>query len=144
MFVLDLGVAGAAWATTISQTVEMGLILAVQIRAGLVLRTVRARHILALWKLGFRSECSSSSRWGRCAVLAAMVAHLSEREMAAHQNRHPGDRLLVPAGLCLGRVVLRVGGAGNGDAVEELVLPVFRLGLRVVSAYTGVLHTRPR
>ncbi|MCS6914199.1 MAG: MATE family efflux transporter [Myxococcales bacterium] len=80
---LGWGVAGAAWAAVISQGVEAALLghLRGIPRSG----RVHAEHLRALWKVGLPTGVQFLLEIGAFTLLAALIAALSEAEMAAHQ-----------------------------------------------------------
>lgn len=85
IFPCGLGVAGAALATVIAQSVETFILFGTQIREGMSIWRTRWRHAVAVWKLGWPSAVQWMMEMGAFSALAVMISMYSEVEMAAHQ-----------------------------------------------------------
>jgi MATE family multidrug resistance protein len=135
IFPLGLGVAGAAWATVIAQTVEPMILAAFQHRAGWGVTAVRPAHIAALVRIGSPSGLQSLLELISFAILATMIAALGPAQMAAHQialqiiafSFMPAWGVSEAAAVLVGQAI--------GAARDDLVLPVFGAAARVVTAY---------
>jgi MATE family multidrug resistance protein len=152
---LELGVSGAAWATVIGHVVEASALAMKQRADGFGLRSFGRRHLAAVGSIGLPTGLQLMLEVGAFALLAAMLAALSEREMAAHQIAlqvlHFGflpmlavsEAASVLAGLAVGagrfdliRVVTRASmriALGNG-LVCTVVFSVF--GETIAAAFT--------
>jgi MATE family multidrug resistance protein len=138
IFPAGLGVAGAAWATVVAQTLEALVLALAQHRAGWGVSAMTRAHLLALLRMGVPGGLQASLEVGAFAVLAAMVAAMSSAQMAAHQitlqmisfSFMPGYAIGEGAAVMVGQVV----GAGRDD----LVLPVARVAVRVAGVYTAL------
>ncbi len=85
IFVADWGVAGAAVATVAGQVVEAGLLVAAQRSEGLPFRGLTLGAVRAVLRIGLPSGVQFFLEVGSFAVMAGMLAALSDIEMAAHQ-----------------------------------------------------------
>lgn len=138
IFTFGWGVAGAAWATVAAQTIEALVLAAFQHRDGWGISAMRRSHLVSLIRIGVPTGLQMLLEVGAFAVLAAMIASLSAAQMAAHQialqvisfSFLPAFAVGESASVLVGQVV--------GAARDDLVLPLTKLALRVVTAYTGL------
>jgi multidrug resistance protein, MATE family len=138
VFVLHLGVEGAAWATCAAQLVETLLVAAPQVREGLPLRAVQWRQIATVWRMGLALGVQFILEVGSFVVLAGLIAHLSEQEMAAHQIAIQVIHFSFLPAFAIGEAVSVLVGQAIGARREELLRRLFRLGLAAGVAYTGL------
>jgi MATE family multidrug resistance protein len=133
-----LGVAGAAWAMVIAQTIEAVVLAIYQHRVGWGISLMRRSHLIALVRVGVPTGLQMLLEVGAFCLLAAMVASMSSAQMAAHQitlqvisfSFMPAFAIGEGASVMVGQVV--------GAARDGLVMPVARVALRVVGAYTAL------
>lgn len=85
LLVLDMGVAGAAAATVIAHVVEAGVLVVAQARHGFGLRAARARDVRSLLSVGLPTGLQFFLELGAFAMLTAILARISDVELAAHQ-----------------------------------------------------------
>jgi MATE family multidrug resistance protein len=135
---LKWGVAGAAWATVIAHTVEAGVLVVVQNRMGWNVRATTARHLRALWRVGMPTAIQFTLEVGAFAMLAAMVAALSETEMAAHQIALQVIHFSFLPAFAVAEAASVLAGQAVGAGSDALVVRVSRLALATASAYTGL------
>lgn len=85
IFGVGWGVAGAAAATVAGQAVEAGLLVAAQKSEGLPLRGLSLGAVRSVLRIGLPSGVQFFLEVGSFAVMAAMLASISDVQMAAHQ-----------------------------------------------------------
>ena len=86
IFGLDLGVAGAAWASVAAGALEFVVLAALVSRdASPFGRAFGWRHVRALWWVGWPSGLEMLIEMGAFTVLSVMVSRYHETHMAAHQ-----------------------------------------------------------
>jgi MATE family multidrug resistance protein len=134
---LEWGVAGAAWATVIGQALEAAILFAAQRTEGVTLRTswALARRVL---RVGAPIGVQFTLEMGAFATLAAMLAALSDVEMAAHQIALQVVHFAFLPILSVSEAVAVLSGQAMGARRHELVLSVARKGLVLASAYAAI------
>lgn len=135
---LGLGVAGAAWATVIAHTVEAGVLVLVQLRVGASLRGMTRHHLAALWRVGLPTAVQFTLEVGAFAMLAAMVAALSETEMAAHQIALQVVHFSFLPAFAVAEAASVLAGQAVGADRDALVLKVARQAIATTGVYTGL------
>jgi MATE family multidrug resistance protein len=85
IFVLEMGVAGAAIATLIANIISCTAMLWVQAGDGFVLRGYAREQIASVWRLGFPSGLQMALEMGAFATMVVMLTNLSELDGAANQ-----------------------------------------------------------
>lgn len=136
IFGLELGVAGAAWATVVGQLVELAVLL------GLARRRVLARPLAAdlraLFSIGIPTGLQLLLEVGSFALLTALLAAFAEREMAAHQIAiqvlHFSFLPTIAVGEASSVLVGRAVGADRDDVVPRIA----RAALRVAGSYAAL------
>jgi MATE family multidrug resistance protein len=136
IFPLHGGVAGAAWATVAAQTVEAGVLAVYQHRDGWGVSTMTRAHLTALVRIGIPTGLQMLLEVGAFALLAAMIASLSEAQMAAHQIALQVISFSFLPAFAIGESAAVLTGQVVGASRDDLVMPVTTLALRVVTAYT--------
>src|SRR6185295_18286929 len=122
----------------IAQTIEALVLAAYQHRVGWGVSSMRRSHLVALVRVGVPTGLQMLLEVGAFCLLAAMVASMSSAQMAAHQitlqvisfSFMPAFAIGEGASVMVGQVV--------GAARDGLVLPVARVAVRVVGAYTAL------
>lgn len=136
IFGLDLGVAGAAWATIVGQLVELLVLVALSRRR--VLARPQASDLRALFAIGIPTGLQLLLEVGSFALLTALIAAFAEREMAAHQIAiqvlHFSFLPTIAVGEASSVLVGRAVGADRDDAVPRIA----RAALRVSGAYAAL------
>jgi MATE family multidrug resistance protein len=136
IFTLHRGVAGAAVATAIAQTIELFIMASIQRDWGL--RTMRRAHVLQLFRVGTPIGLQLLLEVGAFAVLAAMIASMSAAQMAGHQITLQIISFSFMPALAIGEAGAVLVGQVVGAARDELVLPIARMTGRLVAAYTAL------
>jgi MATE family multidrug resistance protein len=134
IFVLELGVAGAAWGTLGANVVGCVAMVAVQLRrGGIHPRGTRRHHIEAVWSLGLPTGLQMLLEMGAFGVMVVMLTNLSDRDGAANQiaiqvlhfGFLPCMAISEAASIMVGQAV----GAGRRDLVHVVakgaLLPIF-------------------
>lgn len=138
IFSLGWGVAGAAWATLASQAVELCLLAKVTPGIRRALRAVRRRHLLETWHLGWPLGVQFLLEVGAFATLVALLARISEVDLAAHQIVLQFVHASFLPALAVGESASILVGQAVGANRDRLVWPVARAALWVTILYTGV------
>jgi MATE family multidrug resistance protein len=138
IFSFGWGVEGAAWSTVLIQVLELGWLVRVHYPTGFGLRLARLRHLLHLLRVGVSTGLEFFLGVSAFSVLVALIARMSEADLAAHQI---GIQLIHFAFL----PVVAVGEAGSvlaGQAVgsdrDRLVVIVARRALALAGVYAGI------
>jgi MATE family multidrug resistance protein len=85
IFVLEMGVAGAASATLIANIISCAAMLWVQAGDGFVFRGFARDQIASVWRLGFPSGLQMALEMGAFAAMVVLLTNLSELDGAANQ-----------------------------------------------------------
>ena len=135
IFVLDLGVAGAAYGTLLANIIGAILILYVQASDGFDFRGVRRRHIGGVWRLGLPSGLQFALEMGSFTTMVVLLTNLSELDGAANtiaiQVLHFG---FLPC-MAIGQAASVMAGQAVGARRRELVHDIARLALVPTMAY---------
>jgi MATE family multidrug resistance protein len=122
IFVLDLAVAGAAYATVIANVLGCVAMLAVQARDGIDFRRTRGHHVAGVFRLGLPSGLQFALELGAFAVMVVMLTNLSELDGAANQIAiqviHFGFLPCVAIGEAASVMAGQAVGAGRRDLVH--------------------------
>lgn len=137
IFVLELGVAGAAWATVVAHAVEAGVMVWAQARRGWGVRAMRAAHLRAVWRIGLPTGLQFTLEVGSFALLAALIAALSEVEMAAHQIALQVIHFSFLPAFAVAEAASVLAGQAVGANRDGLVLKVARHAVWTTGIYTG-------
>ncbi len=136
VFVLGWGVAGAASATVIAQTVESGVLWWLGRARGWRASGATRQHLAELWRIGLPTGVQFMLEVGSFVLLAALIARLSEVQMAAHQVALQVCQFSFLPAYAVSEAASVLAGQAVGARRQELVLPVAHLCLRVAGAYT--------
>lgn len=137
VFALGFGVAGAAAATAIAQTMEALLLLALSRSPGWRGRSFEARHFRELWRIGLPTALQFTLENGSFVLLTSMIASLSEVEMAAHQIVLQLCQFSFLPAFAVAEAASVLAGQAVGARREALVWRVAWLGLIAASVYTA-------
>ena len=85
IFVLEMGVPGAACATLIANVIGCLAMLWVQAEDGFVFRDFARDQIASVWRLGFPSGLQMALEMGAFAAMVVLLTNLSELDGAANQ-----------------------------------------------------------
>ncbi|MCB9601413.1 MAG: MATE family efflux transporter [Sandaracinus sp.] len=135
VLVLEWGVAGAAWATVIGQSVELGLLAGLGGARGLAMP--RARELRALWRIGVPTGVQFFLEVGAFALLATLLAALDEREMAAHQIALQVLHFAFLPVFAVGEAASVLVGQAVGADRFELIRGVTRAAVRTALSYAA-------
>ncbi len=136
--VAGFGVAGAAWATVAGHTIEAAILLGAQTRRGLGWRALRPHHVRATWRLGVPTGLQFVLEFGAFSMLTAMLAALSDVDMAAHQIAIQVIHFSFLPALALGEACSVLVGQAVGAKRNDLVRVIARRGLAAAASYTGM------
>ena len=137
IFGLELGVAGAAWATVAAQVLETGLLLRVQAREGLGLRALSFERVADVFRIGLPLGLQFVLEVGSFAVLVVMLARISAVDVAAHQIALQVTHFSFLPAFALGEAASVLTGQAVGAGEDGLVRVVARRTLLAASIYTG-------
>jgi len=137
IFGLDWGVTGAAAATVIAHCVEAAVLFWAQARAGLDVGGTRPVHLRVLWRLGVPTGLQYLLEVGSFAVLASMLAKLSDMDMAAHMIALQVVHFSFLPAAAIGEGASVMVGEAVGAGREALVRRVARLAMVVAGIYTA-------
>ena len=137
VFGLGYGVAGAAVATLVAQTLEAALLAFADRRRGFSLRPATARHLGELWRIGLPTALQFMLEVGSFVLLASMISSLSEVQMAAHQIALQVCHFSFLPAFAVGEAASVLAGQAVGARRDDLVLRVARLALVAAVAYAG-------
>lgn len=135
--VLDCGVTGAAITTVLCQCVEAALVARAQVRDGFEPWRMRARHVAALWSVGWPTAIQFALEVGSFALLGAMLAAFSELDSAAHQIAIQVSHLSFLPAFALADAASILVGRAVGSGRPTLVPKIARTALILTSIYTG-------
>ncbi len=133
--VLRQGVAGAAWASVAAHVVEGAILVGVQRREGFGLSRLGPRHLRALFAVGLPTGVQFLLEVGSFSVLAALLAALSEVEMAAHQIALAVMHLCFLPALAVAEAGSILAGQAVGADRDDLVRPVGRWSMMTAGVY---------
>jgi MATE family multidrug resistance protein len=98
---------------------------------------VRRRHVRDLWRVGLPTAIQFSLEVGAFAVLAALIAAMSEIEMAAHQIALQVIHFSFLPAFAVGEAASVLAGQAVGANRDELVNAIARKALLLTGGYTG-------
>jgi MATE family multidrug resistance protein len=132
------GVAGAAWSTVIAHVIEVGVLALAQRAHGWDLRGTGRRHLRELWHVGWPTGVQFTLEIGAFSILAALIAALSEVQMAAHQIALQVIHFSFLPAFAVAEAASVLGGQAVGADRDDLVLRVARIALWLTGIYTGL------
>jgi MATE family multidrug resistance protein len=138
VFHFGWGVAGAGAATAIAHFVEAGTLALQMGRGGFRVSGTRARHLEALWRIGWPSGLQFTLEVGAFALLAALISAMSETQMAAHQIALQVIHFAFLPAFAVGEAASVLAGQAVGADRDGLVLAAARVALRLTGAYTAL------
>jgi multidrug resistance protein, MATE family len=137
IFVFHWGVAGAGVATVIAHSVEMGVLVVVQSRAGWQLRNTRLAHLRSVWRIGLPTGLQFALEVGSFALLTGMLAHLGVLQAAGHQIALQVNHFAFLPGFAIAEAASVLAGQAVGAGRLELVRRVARTAVTATTVYTG-------
>lgn len=138
VFHLHWGVTGAAFATVIAHSVELGMLALVQRAVGFNMEGMRARHVRALFKVGLPTGLQFTLEVGAFAILAGLISAISEVEMASHQIAINVIHFSFLPAYAVAEAGSVLGGQAVGANRDDLLLRVARISLGVTGIYTAM------
>ena len=136
IFVLDLGVAGAAYGTLLANIIGAVAILLVQRSDGFDFQGLRAHYLGGVWRLGLPTGIQFALEMGSFATMVVMLTNLSELDGAANQIAiqvlHFG---FLPC-MAIGQAASVMAGQAIGAGRRDLVHAVARHALVPTIAYS--------
>jgi MATE family multidrug resistance protein len=142
IIVLEIGVAGAAWSTIVANGVELGLLYAAQRREeGWSVRRLWAItrvDVAKIWRIGSPTGIQFVIESGSFVLLAAMLASLSEVEMAAHQIAIQIIHFSFLPAFAVAEAASVLAGQAVGANRDELVPKVAHEAMRATGLYTAL------
>ena len=137
VFVLGLGVPGAAWATLCAYVVSAGLMLRVQLRRGPAPSMPGRAALRDVLRMGLPLGVQFVLEVGSFAVLVAILARVSAVDLAAHQVALQLVHFSFLPALALGEAASVLIGQAVGAGEDNLVRRVAGRALWLAAAYTG-------
>ncbi len=134
---LDLGVAGAAWATVAATGLDALWLAAVQRRDGYCLDARGWSQLRAVWRLGVPLGVQMLLEVSAFALLTFLCASMSEIDVAAHQIALQVAHLSFLPAFALGEAASVLAGQAVGAGHNRMVLVVARQTLWAAVLYTG-------
>lgn len=135
IFMLNLGVRGAAISSVLSQTIELGVLVSVQRSQGFGLRRATVHRARELWNLGVPIGAEFFLGVSAFSVLVLLIARMSEADLAAHQVVLQVVHLAFMPALAIGEAASVLAGQAVGANRDDLVVRIARRGIAVASAY---------
>ena len=136
--VLDMGVAGAAWATVAGACLEAVIMLAVMWRILPRVRGARLHHLKGIWDIGLPSGVQFTLEMGSFTLLAVMISRLDEVEMASHQVALQIIHFAFLPAVAFGEAASVMVGEAIGASRDRLVTPISWLAAKLVTAYMAL------
>ena len=137
VFVLELGVAGAALAAVVGHAVETGALIGLGGRALLPSLRRGAAGLAEVWRLGLPNGLQMMIEVGSFTLLTLLIAAMSAAEMAAHQIALQTIHFSFLPALAVGEAGSVMAGQAVGADRDELVLVVARLSMLLSGLYTA-------
>ena len=138
VFGLEWGVRGVAWATVIAHALELVLLVRAQAKDGFGLRSFGSAELGRVWTLGWPLGLQFLLEIGAFAALVAILARISEVDLAAHQVALQLVHFSFLPALAIGEAASVLSGQAVGAGRDKLVHRVSRHALVVALAYTGL------
>jgi MATE family multidrug resistance protein len=135
---LELGVAGAAWASVAAQLVDAALLVLVQRSEGFGLGRSGWRELRALWRLGVPIGLQMLLEVCAFALLTGMLARLGELDVAAHQIALQAVHFSFLPAFALGEAASVLTGQAVGAREEQLVPKLAFQAMLLTGVYTGL------
>jgi MATE family multidrug resistance protein len=136
---LDLGVAGAAWATVLANCVELAVLVVARfdlVRQGLGRATRRLpAQVAAVWRIGLPTGVQFLLEIGAFTLLTFMVSAMSEIELAAHQIVLQVLHMAFLPVQAMSEAAAVLSGQAVGADRDDLVRGVARRALMLAGCY---------
>jgi len=135
IFVLGLGIAGAAYATLFVQLVELGWLLAIQARQGFGLRTARWSHVHDVFRIGLPTGAEFFLGVAAFSALVLLIARISESDLAAHQIALQVCQFAFMPAVAIGEAASVLTGQAVGADDDRRVILVAKNALFLAGSY---------
>lgn len=135
IFIVGLGVKGAATSTVIAQCFEALMLLGVQRREGLGLRLFGRSDLRDLWNTGLPMGLEALFNVGSYSVLVTLVARVSDIDLAAHQVANQANLFALLPMMAVAEAAGVLTGQAVGAGEDGLVRRVARIAVVTASAY---------
>jgi len=135
IFVLEMGVAGAALGTLAANVIGCIVIVIVQSWDGYDFSGVARRHLSGVWRLGFPSGLQFALEMGSFAAMVVMLTNLSELDGAANQIALQVIHFGFLPGMAIGQAASVMAAQAVGCGRRDLVHTVARFALIPAGGY---------
>jgi MATE family multidrug resistance protein len=135
IFVLDLGVAGAALGTVLANVIGCILIVVIQSWDGYDFDGVQRHHMRSVWRLGFPSGLQFALEMGSFTAMVVMLTNLSELDGAANQIAIQVIHFGFLPCMAIGQAASVMAGQAIGCGRRDLVHTVTRFALIPAGGY---------
>ena len=137
IMVLGFGVSGAAWATVLAGSVELGLLAGVLRGTRPALGRLRLADMAAVWRMGWPTGVQFFIEMGSFLLLSVMISRYAELDMAAHQITIQLIHFSFMPAVALGEACAVMTGQAVGAGRMELVRGVAHRTMWMAGVYTG-------
>lgn len=135
---LGWGAAGAAWATVTAHCAELAVLVLLPWPRMLRIGRASLAHVRALARVGTPLGLQFLLEVGSFAVLASMIAAMSDVQMAAHQIAIQVIHFSFLPAYAVGEAASVLVGQAVGARRDELVRPLARRALWMAGSYMGL------
>lgn len=139
IFVLGLGVAGAAWGTLVANVIGCLSILGVQAFEGFDFRGIARHHLGGIWRLGMPSGFQMALEMGSFTMMVVLLTNLSEIDGAANQIGIQVIHFGFLPVFAIGQAASVLAGQAIGAGRRELVHVVTRKALIPAGIYSSFM-----
>lgn len=140
LYVLEMDVTGAAWGTSIGQFVEAGVLFALARSDFHGLRQFR-RKVASIFSLGWPMGLQFLLEVSAFGVLTAILARISDLQVAAHQVAIQVQHLVFLPVVALGEAAAVLAGHAVGAKRFELVGKAARISMMMALGYVLAFGT---
>ncbi len=139
IFVLEMGVAGAAIGTLVANIIGCLAILWVQAGDGYDFKGVRRHHFAGIWRLGLPSGIQFVLEMGSFATMVAMLTRLSDIDGAANQIAIQVIHFGFLPCMAIGQAASVMAGQAVGARRRDLVQVVTNRAFIPTAIYSGTM-----
>lgn len=137
IFWLDFGVRGAAAATVTAHVIESSILLLAQRSDGLGLASVTRERVRTLLRIGLPIGMEFLLAVTAFAALVALIAQMSDHDLAAHQIALQLTHVSFLPALAIGEASSVLSGQAVGARRDELVRRVAWVAIKLAWVYCG-------
>jgi MATE family multidrug resistance protein len=138
IFVYDMGIAGAAYGTLLSNLIGCISIIGVQALDGYDFRGIERHHLAAVWRLGVPSGFQMALEMGSFTAMVVMLNNLSEIDGAANQIAIQVIHFGFLPCIAFGQAASVMAGQAVGAGRRDLVHVVARVALIPAGIYSAL------